>query len=339
MNADMAIFSAVSITPQTIQELTSILPLSRHTVYKSVERLSRANLLSKQRLGKKVLLSVGRGYNTAKLQEICIKALSRGIDPDQLLAQSKRITRIADLDVVSARQVQERTGLSLPATHRFMKLLETFGLAKIESMRPVAIRMLRSDELFKALLAIERPGEEKIPLELEERPYLQRELPPEELERRLFTNMVTRVPFAIDGTSFVTRGQGKLELLTPTRNETIEEKFMRLLSTPEGVEDACIRMLRTNQVNYEQLAQLARKRRMANVVGCYLDILHGIDEQLIPKSVVELFKVDPAGRRHAVFLKQLKLIGKDVSLSRYAIEWNLELYLDLDGIAHGVRST
>src|SRR3990170_5784481 len=146
MNADIAIFSAVSITPQTIQELTSILPLSRHTVYKSVERLSRANLLSKQRLGKKVLLSVGRGYNTAKLQEICIKALSRGIDPDQLLAQSKRIARITDLDVVSARQVQERTGLSLPAAYRFMKLLETFRLAKTESMRPVAIRMLRSNE-------------------------------------------------------------------------------------------------------------------------------------------------------------------------------------------------
>jgi hypothetical protein len=339
MNADVAVFSSVSITPQTIEELARTLPLSRHTIYKSVERLARTNLLSRQRLGKKVLLSVARGYHTAKLQEICIKALSRGVDPARLLSQSKRIARIADIDVLTARQVQKRTRLSLPATHRFMKSLETFGFAEVESMKPLAIRMLKSNELLKALLAIERRDEKEFPLELEERPYLRSELPPEELERRLFTNMVARVPFAIEGTSFATRGQGKIELLTPTRNETTEEKFMRLLLTPEGVEDTCIHMLRANQVNYEQLLQLARKRRMVNVVGCYLDILHGIDKRLVPKSVVELFKLHTSGRRHGVFLKQLKPIGKDDSLTRYAVDWGLDLYLDLDGIAHGVRST
>lgn len=338
MRADLAVFSTAFLTPQTIEELAKMLPFSRHTIYKSVERLARANLLSKQRLGKQVLVSVGKGYQTAKLQEICIKALSRGIDPVQLLSQSKRIARLADLDVLTAGQIRQRTGVSVPTALRLMKSLEMFGLAKTESTRPLTIRISRSDELLKALLALEKPSQEKFPLMLEERPYLQRELPPEELERRLYRNVAAKTPFAIEGVAFVTRGAGKLELLSPLREETGEQRFMRHLFTPDGIEDACIRMLKGNQVDYDHLLELARKERMVNVVGCYLEILHNIDEALVARSVIDLFKRDPSRRRHYIFLRQLKPIGKDRALHQYEKDWDLDLYLDLDGIAHGVRA-
>ncbi len=338
MRADLAVFSTASLNPQTIEELAKMLPFSRHTIYKSVERLSRANLLSKQRLGKQVLVGLGKGYQAAKLQEICIKALSRGIDPVQLLSQSKRIARLADFDVLTPGQVQERTGVSVPTALRLMKSLEMFGLAKTESTRPLTIRISKSDELLKALLALEKPSEEKHPVMLEERPYVQRELLPQELERRLYRNVAAKTPFAIEGVNFVTRGVGKLELLSSLRDESGERKFMRHLFTPDGVEDTCIRMLRENQIDYDHLFELARKERMVNVVGCYLEILRNIDETMVAQSIIDLFKRDPSRRRRHTFLRQLKQIGKDRALHRYERDWNLDLYLDLDAIAHGVRA-
>lgn len=77
---------------------------------------------------------------------------------------------------------------------------------------------------------------------------------------------------------------------------------------------------------------------MVNIVGCYLQILHNIDKNLVSEPVAELFRAfRRKGSRH-VFLKQLKPLGKESSLENYEREWNLDLYLDFDAIAHGVGS-
>jgi hypothetical protein len=219
-----------------------------------------------------------------------------------------------------------------------MKSLESSGLARLESARPLTIRIDKSSEVLATLMALAKPDRDLRPsLMLEERPYQQSELPPEDLERELYARAESKAPVAIEGTSFVTRGHGRLELLTPSGRSN-EERFIRYLMTPDGVEDSCIRMLRANQINYPALLQEARRRNMVNIVGCYLQILHDIDKNLVSEPVAELFRaLRRKGPRH-VFLKQLKPLGKGSSLENYEREWNLDLYLDFDAITHGVGS-
>lgn len=338
MHSDLRVFSTVALASRTIQELVRTLPCSHHTIYKSIERLTRASLLSKQRRGKQILVSVAQGYRAAKLRDLCIKALSRGIDPAQLLAQSQYIAKLAGLDIVTAVEVQNRTGLSRPTALKVMKSLESSGLARLESARPLTIRIDKSSEVLATLMTLAKPDRDVRPsLMLEERPYLQSELPPEDLERKLYATAESKAPVAIEGTSFVTRGHGRLELLTPLGRSN-EERFIRYLMTPDGVEDSCIRMLRANQINHPALLEEARRRNMVNIVGCYLQILHDIDKNLVSKPVAELFRaLRRKGPRH-VFLKQLKPLGKESSLENYEREWNLDLYLDFDAITHGVGS-
>jgi hypothetical protein len=82
------------------------------------------------------------------------------------------------------------------------------------------------------------------------------------------------------------------------------ERFIRYMMAPDGVEDSCIRMLRANQINHPALLQEARRRNMVNIVGCYLQILHDIDKNLVSEPVAEPFRaLRRKGPRH-VFLKQ-----------------------------------
>ena len=128
-----------------------------------------------------------------------------------------------------------------------------------------------------------------------------------------------------------------MKILVPrTERLTNEERFLEHLFTPEGVEDFCILILASKDMDYDRLFMLAKEKGIESIVGCYLEILYDFGK-IIPEEVVEHFYKN-SRKRKRVFLKQMKKYGKEKWVKKYDEKWNLDLYLSREGIMHGVRS-
>nr|MDO8081789.1 hypothetical protein [Candidatus Freyarchaeota archaeon] len=157
---------------------------------------------------------------------------------------------------------------------------------------------------------------------------------PEGIERMLYDKIDEGL--AIRGTGLLIKGRGKLSVVESVGRElSVEEIFLREIETPEGVEDFCIKLIESKEVDYDRLLELSKERNMVNVVGCYLDILNGI-KRLVDSSVIEKFRKSISKRRR-VFLKAFEKYGKEGWEKTYEDRWNVDLYLDIGAIRHGVE--
>lgn len=75
---------------------------------------------------------------------------------------------------------------------------------------------------------------------------------------------------------------------------------------------------------------------MVNVVGCYLEIVNDI-KKLVDVEVIKKFQRN-ISKRKVVFLKEEKRYGKGGWEDKYEKKWNVDLYLDIGAIRHGLRS-
>ena len=66
----------------------------------------------------------------------------------------------------------------------------------------------------------------------------------------------------------------------------------------------------------------------------YLDIINNIKE-LVPPEVVERF-YNYVSRRRLAFLPQERIYGKSGWEEPFEEKWNVDLYLDLSAVKHGV---
>jgi len=106
------------------------------------------------------------------------------------------------------------------------------------------------------------------------------------------------------------------------------------LETPEGAEDICIRIIESGNIDYGKLLEVAKERGMVNQIGCYMDVLNSI-KKIVPAGAVNQF-LGSVSKKRAMFLKQLKKYGKEGWEKPFEEKWNVDLYLDLGTIRHGV---
>ena len=340
MRAEDAIFTMVTLRPHRIQELIRKLPNNPNTIYKAVHNLKEKKLVIVERTSKEAIVRVSSGFLPQKMRELFTKSLSYGIDPNDLLTDSfERVIHTIRNDPKTIHEVMSDSGLSYQTVYSIFRFLTKHNLAKAIKQKPLILKLDQNHEIVRLLFVLMRKEFRRRPVFeqlVEELPFDQYEMHPDDVERILYDNIDKTLH--VEGTKFITRGEGKLEIISPqTEFETREEKFLRYLMTPEGVEDFCILLLASKEMNYSKLLQLAEKRRISNVVGCYLDILHDISPNLVPKEVVERFHTSSKKVRR-VFLKELKKYGKEKWSEPYERKWSLKLYLNRDAILHGVRA-
>ena len=141
MNASSAIFAALSIKPHIISELIEKLPYSRHTIYTTIERLVKDELVTKSNEKGKIVVTLSEDYSTQKLREIFIKALIYDIDPE-ILTRDNTITIWKQLaKPKTLKKLQQITGLSYPWIRDIIDFLVETNLVILKNRKPmVAVR-------------------------------------------------------------------------------------------------------------------------------------------------------------------------------------------------------
>jgi hypothetical protein len=314
------------------------LPYSKPAIYATLNCLTDEGLIEKRREKERVVAELSDGYEVQKLRELYIKSLSSGIDPDILLREStlKVWKSISIKETKSLKEIEKSTGLSYNWVRKIVGFLLESNLAIYKKRKPVLIVMNKNHEVNKLLKRYTSTKKEDV------RIYYSGTIPfeiisetPETLEKLLYQKIDEG--FSIKGTGLLVRGKEKLSIMESTEKElTNEESFLEKIETMEGVEDLCIRLIESGRIDYDKLLEFAGKRNMVNMVGCYLDILNSI-EKVVPASITKKF-LKNISKRRTIFLKPLKRYGKEGWEKEFEEKWNVDLYLDIGAIRHGMGS-
>ncbi|MEW5936983.1 MAG: hypothetical protein AB1665_04080 [Candidatus Thermoplasmatota archaeon] len=334
MNARSAVFALISIRSQPLRKLVNRLPYAPPTVYNAVHRLESENLVKIENGA----VMVVEGYRARKLSGIYVQSLAHGIDPE-ILTRESTISVWKSLEGASTvKGVVEATGLSVVSVKKILAYLKDGNLVIYRKRRPIVVE--RNAEhtlstLLKEYLAPEKEGR-AVPYP-GEAPFRDVMETPEQVEKILYQQIDESL--AVKNTGFLVKGDsGKVTVVESVDRElTNEEVFLRKLFTTEGAEEYCILMVKQRLLDYEKLSALAIQQDAVNVVGCYLDILGHVDEKMIPPSVIEMFLACEPKRRKT-FLPQEKGHGKQGWETPFEERWNVDLYIDLGAIRHGVGS-
>ena len=336
MNAKTAVLSLVSLTPLPIRLIIQRLPYAPPTIYRSVEELVSEGSLVKTRRGKDVIVEISASYEAQKLKEIHITALSYGIDPDTILNENTLAVWRGLEEPSTVEELQTATGLSGKWVRKVLKDLEAPGLIVFRKRKPMIAVMDADHPLNRLLIAYtNRSRTEPVALETGTTPFSEMIDSPEAIERALHEKIEEGL--SVRGTGFLVKGDGdRLNILESMEGEpTVEALFLRRLMTSEGAEDTCIRLITHGKMDYDALLKLAIERDMVNVVGCYLDIINGI-RKLVKHGIVERF-ASKCSEKKRIFQKEEKRYGKNGWEGKYETRWNVDLYLDIGAIRHGVR--
>lgn len=334
MDAKTAVFSTISIRSHTIKELIDKLPYSSDMVYRVVDELEKEGFLVKTRKGKEVMLRVSDDYRSQILREIHIKALSYGIDPEVLLRKSTIRVWKALEKAKFVEDIQQHVDLSKKWIRKILSFLEKSDLVDFKKRRPIVA--VKNEEhklnhlLDKHLSRVKKGEDVYQPGRFS---FEKRYEVPEEIEKELYEKIDSGL--TVQDTDYLVRGE-KMNILESVPEElSIEEIFLRELETVEGVEDFCIRLIKSNKMDYEKLLELAKEKGKVNIVGCYLDILDDIGETIDPEVISMLGQ--HVSDKKMTFLEEEKKFGKNDWEKKYEKKWNVDLYLDIGAIRHGAR--
>ena len=143
---------------------------------------------------------------------------------------------------------------------------------------------------------------------------------------------------SITDTGFQLKGEGRHVIYESIpKGLDMEQIFLSSLTTIDGVEDRCLFFLGSKKMNMNQLLEYAKKQNVINIVGCYLHIIYDLSPGLVDKKTIEMFSRHVT-KKTTIFLKQLKKYGKQGWEKPYEKQWNVDLYLDIGAIRHGVRA-
>jgi len=337
MNIKSAVFGMVCIKPQTIRDITERLPYAPDSIYNAIEAVVKDGKIAKIKTDGETRLDITKDYKNQKLKEFFIKSLSYGADPEILLrSHTLSVWRSLDL-VTSVRDLTQKTKLSEKSVRKFLKIFSIYGLVHFEKNKPICASKVKDHPLKVLLDSIIKDNETK------ERMYASGSSPfeeivttPDEIEKILYEKIDESL--VIKKTGFMVRGKkGKLAILeSVATKQSIEDFFISKVMTPEGAEDICIKILASTKMNYETLLSRAVENNLVNQIGCYLDIINDI-KRIIPSKIIEKFS-NNISNKTVVFLKDEKRFGKSGWEKKYEKKWNVDLYLDIGAIEHGVRS-
>ena len=335
MDSRSAVMSVIAIKPQSMGELLNRLPFASSTIYEAVRNLEEKNLLRRE----DKLILVADGFKAKKIADIHILSLSHGIDPEFILKEST-LSIWKTLEVERGyKDVKDLTGYSLVTVKNIISRLVEIGLVIFMRKKPV-IAVRKDDhpinKELQMLLSREENGETyHYPGTI---PFKEEFVTPDELQKILFDKIGEGI--SVKNTGFLVKsGKGTVSILESTdKVPSLEELFLKKLLTTEGIEDLCIKILKTGEMDHDYLLKLSVEKKMVSIVGCYLNILNDIDEEIISDEVIEKFHGSSSGEKRRIFLKQERSFGKSGWENKYEKKWNVDIYLDLDAIKHGVRS-
>ncbi len=337
MNIKSAVFGLVSIKPQSINSVVNRIPYSKNSIYNAIESMLREGDLIKSKINDEIKLDIPKDYIHQKKQEFYIKSLSYGIDPELLLRKNslKLWNALDHADTIS--DLSEEFNLSGKSIRKILHYFSNCGLIYFKKKNPLIAHKKKNHPLNKLLNAIVKPKEiDDTIYSSGSTPYDEIVTTPDKIENILYEKIDNSL--TVRKTGFLVRGKDKkiAVLESVPKKLSIEEIFLKKIFTPEGVEDICIKLLASDKINYEKLLEYCIKYKAVNTTGCYLDIINDIDNQLVPIEIINKFYQN-ISKNIQIFLKQEKKYGKAGWEKKYEKKWNVDLYLDLGSIKHGVR--
>ncbi len=333
MNAKSAVFALVSIRSHPLRRLVNRLPYAQSTVYNAVSQLEEENKVEK----KKGIIRVSEDYPAQKLSEIYVRSLIHGIDPEFITRESTLSIWKSLEDVSTVREIMKETGYSAVSVKKILAYLKDKGLVVYSKKKPIIAHRNMEHPLNKLLKDHLQPEKEirtmRYPGSIPFREIIET---PDEVERILYQHIDDSL--SIKDTGFLVKGDSdRVTILESVESElTNEEIFLNKLFTAEGVADLCILMIKQEMVDHDKLFELAKNENVVNVVGCYFDILNSLDDIVSTHIVDKYLEYEPKNEK--TFLSQEKRYGKQGWEEPFEERWNVDLYLDIDEISHGVRS-
>lgn len=340
MNLKTSLYCLLSIRSIPLQEAVDRLPYAKKTIYNAVEQMiSDGDLLKKRTQDGVVIISIPNDFYHQRLKELYITLVTRGIDPTPLVSKtSQQIWKHIGSQNITAEEIAEKIGYGSVTVRKYLHLLSNADAVTIISKKPLSVKKNERNELVPLLddIILDKKPDENTMYIAGSRPFDEQILPPKELQRKLYDHPGQSM--SITGTDFQVKGKGRhviYESISPDSN--LEHIFLSSLCTIDGVEERCLFLIHLKKMNMEKLLSYAQKQNMVNIVGCYLDIIHHLSHSLVDKKTIALFS-GYVQDKTKVFLKQLKEYGKQGWEQPYETRWNVDLYLDLDAIRHGVRA-
>ena len=334
MNARSAVFALISIRSQPLRKLVNRLPYASPTVYNAVHQLEKE---SKVKNENGVIMLVEE-YDAQKLSEIYIQSLSHGIDPEILTRKTTIAVWKALEQPTTIKDIRQKTKLSAVSVKKVLTYLKEKDMVVYLKRKPIVAKHNREHTLYKLLKDYLKKDKERQVVQYPGSvPFREIMETPDQVEKILYQQIDESL--TVKDTGFLVKGDSKKIIILESvdRELTYEGTFLKKLFTTEGVEDLCVLMVKQGLLDYEGLLALAEEQKVMNIVGCYLDILYSLDEQMVPSSIIERFlKYKPKYKK--TFLLQEKEYGKQGWEAPFEEQWNLDLYLDLGAIKHGVRS-
>ena len=336
MNARTSVLALLAVEPFSISEVARRLPYSSHTIYKAIEALRVSGLIEKRRDGKGIEVRLASNYGPSIVGRLVLKSLSHGVDPEETLRPDTievwgQLTKPRTLE-----ELEAGSGLSYYRVHRSLRTLLSLGVVMKLSRRPLTLSRVGDHPLGELLDGLlDEPQMEGMSLVSATAPVNVHFLPPGSLERVLHDG--SGKGFYITGADFQTLGDGRTDIyLSSSEGSSLEDFFLRLLGTPEGVEDLCPQIVASGQLDYERLLDLTIDKRLANVVGVYLDVLGhmGLD---VPGWALDALR-DNVSSRAPVFPRWEERLPEQERREDLEEAWCVDLRLDLGALAHGVRA-
>ena len=333
MDARTAVLSVIAIKPHSLKDLVNRFLYSPPTIYEAVRTLESTGLVKT----KDGLVLIGDGFAARKTAEVHILALIHGIDPEFLMRDSTLSIWNTLSEERRYKEIQEQTGYSHVTVKNVLTFFDKNNLVAFLSRKPIIVIRNHSHTINKILLTLFKEERDEESYHYQGTiPFRESYMEPEKMEKILFNKIEEGI--SIRNTGFLVKdGSGSISIIESTENAlTLEDIFLKKLLTTEGVEDLCIKMLRTGELDFDELISSSIENELASVVGCYLDILNNI-ESFVSVDLVDRF-LEHISKDRKIFLKEEKTYGKIGWEGKYEDKWNLDLYLDIDAIKHGVRS-
>jgi len=338
MKIKSAIFSLVCIKPQTIHDIVERLPYSQDSIYNVIEDMLRDGKIVKIKTKGKTWIDIPKDYDNQKLKEFFIKSLSYGVDPDILLRKNT-LAVLKSLDSLNnVDDLAQKTNLSEKSVRKFLRLFSDYELVKFERRKPIIAIKVKDHPLNLLLDSILKEKDVDHTIYASgSTPFEEIITTPNEIEKILYEKIDDSL--TIKRTGFMVKGRkNKIAILeSVVTKQTPEEFFISKFMTTEGVEDVCIKILSSKNINYDALLNLAIDKNLVNVIGCYLDIISNISKRIIPEGVVKKFLNSISDKKYVLLKDEVKY-GKSGWEEKYEKKWNVDLYLDIGAIEHGVRA-
>ena len=337
MNIKSAVFGLISIKPQPINAIVKRLPYSKDSIYNAIEEMIKDGELIKIKTKDGTKADIPRDYRHQKQREFYVKSLSYGVDPEILLRKtSQQVWKALDISTI-VTDLSKETNLSEKTVRKILQQFYRCDLVNYEKKKPIIVKKIHDHPIGIILNAMMRSGNKTNGFYTSgSSPFNEIITTPDEIEKILYDKIDESL--TVKKTGFLVKGKKeKIAILESVPQRlTNEEIFTKQILTPEGVEDICIRLLASKKINYRQLLDISIENNLVNVIGCYLDIINDVNDHLIPKGTVKKFH-DNITNKKTIFMKDEKQYGKSGWETKYEKKWNVDLYLDIGAIEHGVR--